>query len=657
MKINFTGKFKSLNTFESEDLFDFAIITGKNGSGKSQLLHTIQETYNQPTNNARTYSLKIQPTPTKVQIENLIYKNTTVSFGSIKPKMDQFINRFNSLHPLIKEFYALLYENNINIKSFLGLKISELEKLFSPKNLESYLKTILKENGFSGFGGISDVNLLLLRLHNLIQNDIHLFDILLIIKDFKNKDFYSVNKNDFYSTPIPEKYIDTSDLFGSQVEMIIHNYLKRRKQNDYENYRKERYNEQNNAIADDEFEKKYPAPWDIINRILKEHEIGIQIQEYKLKDYSEEMITEVKFYKSEISDFVSFQDLSSGEQVIISLILKLFTKAYYERELTFPDIFVLDEPDAYLHPEMSKLLIDVLYKSFVNDLGIKVILTTHSPSTVALSPEECIYELKNTPHCSLKKINKDEALNILTGVLPTLSIDYKNHKQIFLESPTDVVYFQNLFNKMNTEEKLNYKLYFISNEKGKSNCDWVKDIVNKLKDGGMSKVFGIIDWDGKNSSSLEVLVHGEGKRYSIENFLYDAIYLSVLFLEMNGANNIRKELIFSETYNQYNLANESQERLQQIWNWLIEKICKEFPIFEALYNEEILYYNGITVKIPSWYLKMKGHDLEEKLRKCFPSLSKYEDEGKLQKHLSIIMAKCYPFIPSESINIIKTLAQ
>lgn len=35
MKIDFSGEYKSLKTFVSDELNDFTVITGKNGSGKS----------------------------------------------------------------------------------------------------------------------------------------------------------------------------------------------------------------------------------------------------------------------------------------------------------------------------------------------------------------------------------------------------------------------------------------------------------------------------------------------------------------------------------------------------------------------------------------------------------------------------------------------
>jgi len=53
---------------------------------------------------------------------------------------------------------------------------------------------------------------------------------------------------------------------------------------------------------------------------------------------------------------------------------------------------LLDEVDASLHPSMIKNLLDVIEKIFLKN-GCKVILATHSPTTVALAPEESIYEI------------------------------------------------------------------------------------------------------------------------------------------------------------------------------------------------------------------------------------------------------------------------
>jgi len=658
MKIIFKGKYKSITTFESDALSDFTVITGKNGNGKSQLIYCIQPSaiVNRQSPPV-TFQLIIEPNLTKIQVSDLLYKSNGAANNSIvRTKIDSYYNLFNSLKPKHKEFHNILIEKEINLRDFLKLDKSQINTLLDIDDFKGYAIPLLSESGFLGQHGMNEESVLT-TFKNSLRNDVIQSEIFFKVKEYTNKSLNDFEQEDFFKTPLSEKYIDSSDMFNSKAETIFINYLKRRHDNDYLNYRNERFGETNNVIADFEFEKLYPAPWHIINGILKENKIPLRVKEYNVKDYSESISVDIKFKKEGINDLISFDDLSSGEKVIIGLIMILFTEKYYGQDLNFPELIVLDEPDATLHPEMSKLLIDVLYKSFVVRLGIKVIMTTHSPSTIALTPDGCIYEMSNLPICSLKKISKDSALELLTGVLPTLSIDYKNHRQIFLESPTDVFYFQMLFNKLNSEEPQNGKLYFISNEMGKSNCDWVKAIVSKLREGNVKKAYGIIDWDGKNSSTKEVIVHGENTRYSIENFIYDPIYLCILFLEkLNGAHNIKDELNFDETYNQYNLIFESEQRLQEIWDWFINKFTIRYANLKSqTVTKNVIYYNKSQVKVPDWYLVMQGHQLETKLREVFSSLSKFTSEGELQNNLSIIMAKCFPLVPIESIDVIKEL--
>ena len=45
MKIDFTGKYKSIRNFEWNDVPKLAVVTGLNGSGKSQLLEIIHSGY------------------------------------------------------------------------------------------------------------------------------------------------------------------------------------------------------------------------------------------------------------------------------------------------------------------------------------------------------------------------------------------------------------------------------------------------------------------------------------------------------------------------------------------------------------------------------------------------------------------------------------
>lgn len=655
MKLKLIGHYKSLKDFESDELADFTVVTGKNGTGKSQIIYCLANP--KPENGPnKTYELILTPKLNRIKVSDLVYKSSgPASISTVKPKLEIWFKAFNELRPKHKKLYEYLLEKGINLKEVIELEKDNFAALLEISELRTYAQELLTERSFGGHLSLPE-DVTFQTLKRALTNDIGLYEILFSIKSYKKKKLSEFERNDFFKTPFPDNLIDVSDMFESQIETIFFNYLKRRHENQYLYFRNITYNELNSVIDDKEFERRYPAPWELINKILSDNSIPLQVKTYNTSDYSDEIIIEIKFRKVGIENFITFEDLSSGERVIIGLIIKLFTEKYYETELKFPELVVLDEPDAYLHPEMSKLLIDVVYKSFVKDLGVKVIMTTHSPSTIALTPEDSIYQMSNSPICSLKKISKDVALEILTGMIPTLSIDYKNHKQIFLESPTDVKYFQRLFNKLNSEMVLSHKLYFISNEMGKSNSDWVKGIVSKLREGGVKKSFGIIDWDEKNKSSDSVWVHGENNRYSIENFLYDPIYLSILFLESNGANNIRNELKFDETYNHYNLANETTDRLQEIWDWVLKKVEDTFPALKAQPDKiGLVYYNNKKILAPKWFTKMQGHEMEEKLRKIFASLAKFTSEGDLQNSLSVIMAKCYPLVPKDSIELLKKL--
>lgn len=653
MKIQFNGKYKSLTNFQSEELSKFTVITGKNGSGKSQLIHCIEFAHVGPGQSG--FSLTFEPPILKLQVSDLRYNPMGLaSMNTVRPKLEKFYNSYTALKQKHIELYSYLIEKKTSINQFVEFDLESIKAFLAVDDIKPLIIGLLQEKAAGGYSGMNENSLLPILKRNL-TNDTILFELLFIISIYKGKKLKEIDRNDFFKTPFPEKYVDASDMFNSQIEMIFFSYLKRRHDNDYLNYRNQKHKENNNVIEDEEFEKQFPAPWSIINKILSDNNIDLKVKEYNIKDYSDEFTLDFKFIKEGIDELVSFADLSSGEQVIIGLVVKLFAKHYYEGDFTFPELIVLDEPDANLHPEMSKLLIDVLYKSFVKDLGIKIIITTHSPATVALAPEESIYELNNNPNCYLKKISKDDALNILTGMIPNLSIDYKNHKQIFVESPTDVSYFQKLFNKLYSEEKMNYKLYFISNNKGDGNCTWVREIVAKLREGGVNKSYGIIDWDTTNKSSDSVFVHGEDKRYAIENFVFDPVYLCILFLESKGAHNIRAELGFDETYNQYNLSNESNNRLQQVWDWFLKKIYEKFPALKSENTNTIVYYNRKEVLVPDWFLTTKGHEIEPKLRETFQILAKFTAEGDLQNNLSTIMAKCFPLVPMESIELLKKL--
>src|SRR5690606_8567353 len=72
--------------------------------------------------------------------------------------------------------------------------------------------------------------------------------------------------------------------------------------------------------------------------------------------------------------------LSSGEKTLLALAFSVFK---LKKNKIIAKILLMDELDSALHPSMSKRLINVLHNYFYNKLGIKIIITSHSPSTIA----------------------------------------------------------------------------------------------------------------------------------------------------------------------------------------------------------------------------------------------------------------------------------
>ena len=71
----------------------------------------------------------------------------------------------------------------------------------------------------------------------------------------------------------------------------------------------------------------------------------------------------------------------------MSFALCLYHAADQSTAVDFPKVLLFDEIDAPLHPSMSRSLLRTIQKTLVEEHGIFVILTTHSPSTVALAPD------------------------------------------------------------------------------------------------------------------------------------------------------------------------------------------------------------------------------------------------------------------------------
>jgi energy-coupling factor transporter ATP-binding protein EcfA2 len=655
MKIKFEGTYKSITSFETEELPDFVVITGKNGSGKSQLLELLNARYNSDngTRSGVTISENIsgclldqsisgsQGTGNLAQWENAVRSH--------------FFIPYQQLNSYEKDFIQAMFEANIWIEDINpDAPYMHFDSASRNRFREINLLQKLAQNEKSG--SKDSQKTILLYLNTISQKFIYstsnkdkLYRAYEVAQ-FINKKFSELRESDFFNYNHPDINRLRHGQYRTTVQQIFFNYAKHRKTNRYFYFLKKEDKKDILAISDYEFVKMFDPPWDIINRIMIDCHLSYAFAPILIEEINDHFSYGQDLINLRDNSRISINALSTGEKIIFGLVCKLFTVSYYEGKVAFPAFLLLDEPDAYLHPEMSKLLIDVLQNVFVKKLGMKVVMTTHSPSTVAICPEESIYRLQNGSRTTLKPVSKDEILSELTAGIPNLSINYKNHKQVFVESPTDRFYYQNIFNRLKGDKQYPFDLYFIAYGKGKGNCTQVKELTKDMRAAGNESCYGIIDWDSENKTEEFVKVHGSDFRYSLENFVYDPVYLTLFFLD-NESENSHKELRLDEnSFAVHSIAKEeSQELLQRFADWFYKRYYDKISNAHLDKSEcTITYMNGWQVSVPKWALEDQGHDIETKLKKAFPSLSKKRPEGELQKELTKLICKCYPLIPKET---------
>lgn len=696
MKIELLTKYKSLSPFISDELNDFTAIIGANGSGKTQLLDAINANKNNnlsiisrnPVNNIQMCDL---------ELDNLSYSKD-IKLKSISSSYYDDYHKITNYSKSIWVFYDYLYKNVLlekkEIDSIIDNRIWLLRNMnyysMGDRNLLSknsdYLsvinsafqenldllkklvvngQTVLLNSNYFGDIFYKESILLLLFLSknasyqyfvtNCISINNKLTNVIkncFFVAENRNKDIKNLTEVDFSQITFP---LEETNLFNIDIEKVFLNYAKLRHDNDYNFFRKKTYDEINNAVTDEDFIIKYPKPWDVINNILKKYNINFFYIGLESKDFYNGMNYKLNLYKKDTNEPISCQDLSSGEKLIIGLCLILFNNQFYSENLQLPDLVLLDEPDAHLHPEMTKMLIDILKDVFVKKFNIKVIISTHNPSTIALLDDDSIYQMTNGEKTSLKKINKDDALKLLTSFIPSLTIDYRNHKQVFVESPTDVEYYQTIYNKLAQEIKFDYKLYFMSCAYGEGTCKQVVKVVNDFQHAGVQTVFGVIDWDLKNNNKGNVKVHGYDSRYSIENYLCDPLYVSILFIEENFYS--FADILDYCLNSSYSLP-QNKIKAQQAVELFFDKLCKDNEKLKLKYEEkkEVYYGNDLKLQLPANFLREKGHDFVNLIRDKFPSLIKYNDDKKLAEKMTTIIARCYPYIPQDTLDLIYDLA-
>ncbi|WP_165383830.1 ATP-dependent endonuclease [Pseudoalteromonas sp. CO342X] len=403
-------------------------------------------------------------------------------------------------------------------------------------------------------------------------------------------------------------------------------------------------------------EKHGEPPWDFVNRILEVCNLDFRVEPPPLHEVSS---YEPKLNKLSKDVEMRFQDLSSGEKVLMSFALCLYNASDERQEKHFPKLLLLDEVDAPLHPSMVLSLLKTIQDVLVDGKGVSVILTTHSPSTVALAPEETLYEM-NPSGPLVEKISRSRALSILTSGVPTLSVSFDGRRQVFVESKTDAFIYEKLYQaykqRLNTERSLTFIEVGRTDSTGvekNSGCAQVERIVNALVENGNSSVFGLVDWDGERESSDRIHVLSPRIRDGVETLVLDPVLLAATVIKENHQFCVDKEIINADDRYTH-MGNWDQSKWQSIIN-NIQKIILERE--QPADSENISYLSGMSLNVNKEYLHMDDHALEERVISKFGFLQpKNNHAGGLMKHIVTSVLGDYPdLLPRDLITTFSTI--
>ena len=567
MHLKLNAKFKSLGPFEVE-LPNFVILTGLNGAGKTQLLTAISQ------GQMKIFDNNVELGPIKY-----------VTSLSLAPNESTVITReqLNSVVQTLWQQFQQYLQNKVNNATF------RLDDIFGANSVQSKIIGKISTNS--------------------------------------KKPLDDLDADDFFNHYPLQDGLGQTDVFYQNFSSLFKRYQDKLDENEYKQFRNEhKGNKQISFLSKEEFLTNYgEAPWDFVNKIISGAKLDYYINspEQSNRDAPFELKLVNKFDQTQIR----FGDLSSGEKVLMSLALALYNSNF---DIEFPRVLLMDEPDASLHPSMSKQFIEVIQNVFVFEKGVKVIMTTHSPSTVALAPEEAIF-IVNKIGQRIDKVSKDKALKILTSGVPSFSVNYENRRQVFVESPNDVSFYESLYQKASSHLAPEISLSFISSGDSRtdkngikiSNCDQVINITDVLRKAGNNLVWGIIDWDTKNQENDYVKVLGGGNRYSIESYILDPVLVSALLLREKIVSRADLHLDANDNYTDFKSFNVT--KLQFISDFLVEKVFLQLNTDEAEAIDKSKYNtilaNSTHIEVPKWYLHYQGHKLEELLIKAFPQLN------------------------------------
>jgi ABC-type transport system involved in cytochrome c biogenesis ATPase subunit len=538
----------------AEELSNFIVLTGLNGAGKSNLLQAI-------TDGAIAIAGMTQP-PTYVRMFSI---SQFVSAQDSQQTPAGLSNSHIQLFETVKGGRALTLPPN-------NLPAEQLEQALRNTAVNSGLITEVALN----------------RMIEKAAKPLEEFT----IEDFRN------------FAPL---IIGRRDPFQVSATEIFLSYHARRNRNDMERWFVSQGRTDVTPLVDEDFLAIYgPPPWELLTDTLRA--MGLQYSFVAPEGSEENRSYIAQLLDHETDTLIPIDRLSSGEKTLLTVALTMYSGNRLDGATEMPRVLLLDEADASLHPSMVKSLVQVLSELFCETYGVKVILTTHSPSTVAVAPEESLYVMRRRTNPRLVKSSRDDALKSLTVGLPTLSVSMDNRRQVFVESEYDEDCYLALFSLIRSRLQSPFSLEFIASGRGgQGNSIAVRHLVTSLRNSGNSSVMGVLDRDERGGAPDGIVF--SANRYALENLVLDPLTLGIYLLRERIVANA--EMNLPSDLRHFNI---SDVHAQAIIDYVVGRV--DLGESDPLVTQ-VGYLDGFRGMVPEVWLSTPGHVLETAITDAF----------------------------------------
>ena len=356
--------------FEWNGIPSFAIITGVNGVGKTQLLNVLRGRDEQN----RQLSISCLITDDDGHDLKLVVSTKESNGQSVTGLIKYFRSRVErSVQKEDMERNIMVWENSI--KQWRHQLLASIDK-----NEKVRLEQRINNNKNKIKNYTEQISSLAIFAYD---------EELKSIARKRNKEVSEITENDIYECANP--YFNTLTEIEDFQEFL-------RQEN-------ETYKTRLSELMDDEKidqatelsrqEKSYQ----IINRLFKKYNY-LDYEMLKPFAKQKQLINPQQAqiaFQGKNGEIVGYDGLSSGEKVIVKLIIWAMGTDIRGNRI---NAMLLDEPDAHLHPSMCKMMVEILSEiskpKEEGGSGIRVIITTHSPSTVAFAPVGSLFVMEKS---------------------------------------------------------------------------------------------------------------------------------------------------------------------------------------------------------------------------------------------------------------------